>query len=173
MKKVKLGELSLIDLVGVARHGWKVEEITENDEIYKGIQASYEKVQKIVNSIKSKGEEADSYYGINTGFGSKAGKKPLQLEDIEWVSRNLIVSHSTGVGNYLHPEIVRAAMLIRANSLAKGHSGVSLKLINTLVKMLNQQVIPAIPEYGSVGASGDLAPLSHLALVLSRCRPGR
>ncbi len=118
-------------------------------------------------------ENALPIYGINTGFGVKAGRKPLPRDDIPWVSRNLIVSHSTGVGQFLLFLVVRAAMLIRANSLAQGYSGVSIELINTFVRMLNEGVCPAIPEYGSLGASGDLAPLSHLGLVLSKRPLGR
>lgn len=109
-----------------------------------------------------------AYYGINTGFGIKAGRIPLDKEDIPWLSRNLIVSHASGVGNFLHPEIVRAAMLIRAHSLAQGFSGVRPELINTLVQMLNMGIVPVVPELGSVGSSGDLAPLSHLAQVVSK-----
>lgn len=165
-KNVVLGEgLSIEQVVGVARYGWYVTPIGKEtngaqSEAYKRVVESREWVEK--------GRDPDaSYYGINTGFGPKAGRKGLDEKDIAWVSRNLLVSHSTGIGDPLHPEVVRAAMLIRANSLAQGYSGVREEVINTLVEMLNQGVIPVIPEYGSVGASGDLAPLSHLGLVFS------
>ena len=170
------GKLSIEDVVGVARLGWHVAEIGQDTddsaakEAYDRVEASREWVKQAVEknaALEARGEKGEAFYGINTGFGPKAGRKALGKEDIPWVSRNLIVSHSTGVGDALHPEIVRAAMLIRANSLAQGYSGVRPKLINTLVKMLNCGIIPVIPEYGSVGASGDLAPLSHLAQVLS------
>jgi histidine ammonia-lyase len=82
------------------------------------------------------------------------------------LTRNLIVSHSVGVGQPLHEEVVRATMLIRANTLAKGYSGIRPETLDTLLAMLNQGVHPLIPEKGSVGASGDLAPLSHLVLTL-------
>jgi len=118
-----------------------------------------------VHDVAATGEEP--YYGINTGFGSKANSA-LPRSDMQWVSRNLIVSHAAGVGDYLPVEVVRAAMLIRANSLLRGFSGVRLELVNMLLTLLNEGVTPAVPRYGSLGASGDLAPLSHLAQVFTR-----
>lgn len=106
-------------------------------------------------------------YGINTGFGVFANV-PIRADQSARLMRNLILSHSAGVGAPLDEEVARAAMLIRANTLAKGLSGVRAAIIETLVEMLNRRVHPLIPSKGSVGASGDLAPLSHLALVLSR-----
>jgi histidine ammonia-lyase len=160
------GDLTIEDVVGVAarqagRAGGSTQE-TRADEAFARLQAS----RKWVDGEVSR-DHPRAIYGINTGFGIKAGSKPLPKEDIPWVSRNLIVSHSTGIGNFLHPEIVRAAMLIRANSLSLGYSGVRHQVVNQLVEMLNRGVIPAIPEYGSVGSSGDLAPLAHLALAFS------
>ena len=161
--------LSIEEVVGVARYGWKVAEFRSNNgneetnRAYERAVLSYQWIKEATDD-----ENQPAYYGINTGFGSKAGRTPLPKDDIPWVSRNLIVSHSTGVGRFLDPEIVRAAMLLRANSLAKGYSGVRIELINLIVKMLNEGVCPVVPEYGSVGASGDLAPLSHLGLVLSK-----
>jgi histidine ammonia-lyase len=104
-------------------------------------------------------------YGVNTGYGSLA-EVHISPEDVAALARNLILSHSAGVGRALDEETTRAAMLIRANTLAKGYSGIRLETIETLIEMLNRGVQPIIPEKGSVGASGDLAPLSHLALVL-------
>ncbi len=106
-------------------------------------------------------------YGINTGFGVFANV-PIRPDQSARLMRNLILSHSAGVGAPLDEQVTRAAMLIRANTLAKGLSGVRATIIETLVEMLNRGVHPIIPAKGSVGASGDLAPLSHLALVLSR-----
>jgi histidine ammonia-lyase len=133
------------------------------DEAYKRVMRSRAWVEEAVAQ-----DNPLAYYGINTGFGSKAGRQPLPTGDLPWVSRNLLVSHATGVGQFLPPEVVIATMLLRANSLAQGFSGVRVVLINTLVDMINEGICPAIPEYGSVGASGDLAPLSHLGLVLSK-----
>lgn len=106
-------------------------------------------------------------YGINTGFGSQA-EKVINSKDVALLQRYLIMSHSAGVGEPFSPEIIRAAMLIRANTLAKGNSGVRIEIIQTLLHMLNKGVVPKIPRKGSLGASGDLAPLSHIALVFSR-----
>ncbi len=106
-------------------------------------------------------------YGINTGFGIFA-RVHVSTTDSELLSRNLILSHAVGVGDPLPEDVVRAAMLIRANTLAIGHSGIHPQTLATLIAMLNAGVHPIIPAKGSLGASGDLAPLSHLALVLSR-----
>ncbi len=163
------GELTIEEVVGVARFGWQVAPVgahtgnAQADAAFARMEASRRWVEDETNR-----DNPRAVYGINTGFGIKAGDKPLSKNDVPWVSRNLIVSHATGVGNYLHPEIVRAAMLIRANSLALGYSGVRVEIVNKLVEMLNRGVCPAIPEYGSVGSSGDLAPLAHLALAFSQ-----
>lgn len=105
-------------------------------------------------------------YGINTGFGVFANV-PILPHQMRQLMRNLILSHIAGVGEPLEQEVVRAAMLIRANALAQGFSGTRPIIVETLCEMLNRGVHPIIPEKGSVGASGDLAPLSYIALVLS------
>lgn len=105
-------------------------------------------------------------YGINTGFGIFADKQ-IGPADIATLNRNLILSHAMGSGPELPSEVVRAAMLIRANTLAAGVSGARPVLVDTLLEMLNRGVTPCIPSQGSMGSSGDLAPLSHLALVLT------
>jgi histidine ammonia-lyase len=117
-----------------------------------------------VEQIVARGEPIT--YGINTGFGIFANVhvSGAQARDL---MRKLILSHAVGVGEPLSEEVVRAAMLIRANALAQGFSGVRVEILETLIEMLNRGVHPIIPAKGSVGASGDLAPLSHLALVLS------
>lgn len=112
---------------------------------------------------------ADSHspiYGVNTGFGIFADQR-IEAEQSIDLSRNLILSHVVGTGPPFPEETVRAAMLIRANTLALGHSGVRPVIIETLLGMLNQHVTPYIPSQGSLGSSGDLAPLAHLALTLS------
>ncbi len=106
-------------------------------------------------------------YGLNTGFGSKANVT-IPNQQAELLSRNLIVSHAAGVGDNFPVEIVRAMILLRINTLLKGYSGVRVETVRVLAEMLNRGIHPAIPQKGSVGASGDLAPLSHLALVMSR-----
>jgi len=105
-------------------------------------------------------------YGINTGFGIFADQR-IPPQDSARLSRNLILSHAVATGPDLPAEVVRAAMLIRANTLAAGYSGVRSLLVETLLEMLNRGVTPVVPSQGSLGSSGDLAPLSHLALVFS------
>ena len=105
-------------------------------------------------------------YGINTGFGIFADRR-IPQEDSARLSRNLILSHAVGTGEPLAEDVVRAAMLVRANTLTKGHSGVRFEVVNTLVEMLNRGVTPVVPSQGSLGSSGDLGPLSHLALVFT------
>ncbi|MFH2108086.1 MAG: histidine ammonia-lyase [Chrysiogenia bacterium] len=105
------------------------------------------------------------YYGINTGFGALAQRR-IEKKDLKKLQKNLIKSHTAGVGPNLPADIVRGIMLLRANVLAKGYSGVRLEVVQLLLDLLNKNVVPLIPAKGSVGASGDLAPLSHLAMVL-------
>ncbi len=122
------------------------------------IKASREVVQE-----KLKGEE--DIYGINTGFGDLANVK-IDGKKTEELQENLIRSHASGIGEPLEKDIVRGTMLLRANTLAKGHSGIRRKVIELLLDLLNNEVHPVIPAKGSVGASGDLAPLAHMSLVL-------
>jgi len=105
-------------------------------------------------------------YGLTTGYGSLAELSILP-KDVEVLTCNVIMSHSAGVGPPLAEEVVRATMLIRANTLAKGYSGIRAVVLERLLAMLNQGLHPVMPEKGSLGASGDLAPLAHLALALS------
>ena len=104
-------------------------------------------------------------YGINTGFGSFAEVK-IAPDALEALQRNLVRSHAAGVGEPLAVREVRAAMALRANVLAKGYSGIRLETLEALVALLNAGIHPVVPSRGSVGASGDLAPLAHIALVL-------
>lgn len=105
-------------------------------------------------------------YGINTGFGIFSDQR-IPLSDSSKLSRNLILSHAVGAGEPFREEIVRAAMLVRANTLAKGYSGVRPQVVDTILEMLNRGVSPEVPSQGSLGSSGDLIPLSHMALVLT------
>lgn len=104
-------------------------------------------------------------YGVNTGFGSLARVR-IAPEDTAALSRNLIRSHAAGVGPDAPVEVVRAMMLLRVNALSRGASGCRVELVETILAMLDRAVIPVVPRQGSCGSSGDLAPLSHLGLVL-------
>lgn len=127
-------------------------------EAYEKIRKSREIVERFLNIGKP-------IYGVNTGFGALANIR-ISKEKLKELQRNIILSHSAGIGNYLPEDFVRAMILIRANALAKGLSGVRPMVVEKLVELLNKKITPAVPEIGSVGASGDLAPLSHIAMVL-------
>ncbi|MDE3087832.1 MAG: histidine ammonia-lyase [Chloroflexota bacterium] len=150
--------LTLDDVVAVAR---AARPVVLADAARPRIDAS----RAWVDQLLARG--APIVYGINTGFGAFANV-PIHADQSARLMRNLILSHSAGVGDPLAEEIVRATMAIRANTLAKGFSGVRAVVIETLIEMLNRGVHPIIPAKGSVGASGDLAPLSHLVLVMTR-----
>lgn len=157
MNKILLdgNSLSIEDVVNVARNNY----IVELSEDAKG---KIVKARKLVDKFVDEGKIV---YGITTGFG-KFSDVFISKEESKELQRNLIISHACGVGKPLQEDIVRAIMLLRANALAKGNSGIRLKTVETLIEMLNKGVHPIIPEKGSLGASGDLAPLSHMVLVL-------
>ncbi len=123
---------------------------------------SIKKSRQYVFDIVNKGS---AVYGINTGFGALSDKH-IAKEDLSTLQVNLIRSHCTGVGKPFNREVTRAIMLLRANCLASGFSGVQLEAIELLLKFIEEDIVPVVPEKGSVGASGDLAPLSHIALAL-------
>lgn len=106
----------------------------------------------------------DVVYGVTTGFGELASIT-IPVEDVATLQENLIISHSAGAGEYLQPEIVRAMMLLRINALAKGYSGVRPELVEHMIELFNAGILPAVPEQGSVGSSGDLVQLAHIALA--------
>jgi histidine ammonia-lyase len=147
--------LTIGDVVAVARHGSSV---AIADQALAAVRTS----RAIVEAAVQRGE---TVYGVNTGFGKLAHVRiaPDQLRQLQV---NLIRSHAAGVGEPLVPEALRAMMLLRANVLLRGTSGVRPEVPELIVAMLNRRVHPRVPALGSVGASGDLAPLSHLALAL-------
>lgn len=147
--------LTLDDVINVARYNYRVE-LTE--EARNRVIASRIIVEHIV-------EDNKVVYGITTGFG-KFSDVNISNEDCKILQRNLILSHACGYGENFHKEIVRIIMLLRANALSKGYSGIRLETLETLLQMLNYQVHPCIPEKGSLGASGDLAPLAHMVLPM-------
>ncbi|MGB1255275.1 MAG: histidine ammonia-lyase [Thiolinea sp.] len=113
--------------------------------------------------VREKVEGGDIVYGVNTGFGLLA-QKHIEPELLSTLQHNLILSHATGVGEYLDAATVRLILLLKINGLSRGVSGVRREVLELLLSMLNQDILPAIPAKGSVGASGDLAPLAHLSL---------
>ncbi|MBP7693610.1 MAG: histidine ammonia-lyase [Anaerolineales bacterium] len=151
--------LSLEDVVAVARHGRLV--APYGPEALARIRASQAWVHRAVYA------EDRLIYGVNTGFGSLAQARiaPAQTRQL---SRNLILNCLVGVGAPLPVEVVRAMLVIRANLFAQGHSGVRPEVAGLLIEMLNRGVTPWVPGKGSLGASGDLAPLAHIATVLTR-----
>ena len=152
---IEHGHLTIEEVVKVARNFEKIE-LTENAI------AAVNKARDYVEEKLSKGE---IIYGLTTGFG-KFSDTFIPLEDTAALQRNLIISHSCGMGDPYPTEVVRGAMLLRINALARGNSGVRLSTLMTMVNMLNKNVHPVIPQKGSLGASGDLAPLSHIILVM-------
>lgn len=117
-------------------------------------------------------ERGEKVYGLTTGFG-KLRDVTIARKDVERLQVNLIRSHAVGVGPAFAEDVVRAAVLLRANTLCRGHSGVRVEVVEALAALLNDGIYPYVPQQGSVGASGDLAPLSHLALVLMGDPGGR
>src|SRR5580765_7676570 len=124
--------------------------------------ANVDRSATAVQTLLDRGEIA---YGITTGFGAFKDKI-ISREEVELLQRNIVVSHAVGVGKPFDTPTVRAIMLIRANTLARGFSGIRLETLELMLECLNRGVHPIIPEKGSLGASGDLAPLAHCACVL-------
>jgi len=122
-------------------------------------------VAKARDYVDRKLSEGAVIYGLTTGFG-KFSDTVISVEEAAALQRNLILSHTCAMGNPLSKEVVRAAMLLRCNALSRGNSGIRPETLETLVAMLNKGVHPVIPEKGSLGASGDLAPLSHMVLPM-------
>src|SRR5204862_14288 len=153
--ELKGGQISLVQLAAVAFGG---ESVRISPAARPRILASRKAIEQIV------GRDA-VVYGVNTGFGKLSDVRIPQGE-LRQLQLNLVRSHACGIGNPLSESEVRAIMVLRANVLALGFSGIRCEVIELLCQMLNRRVCPVIPEKGSVGASGDLAPLAHLALTL-------
>ena len=142
--------------------------------------AQLDKVQRAADFLIEQVARQEPIYGVSTGFGSNAdkllgahrlragmpGAKPEAETLLEELQRNLIVTHAVCVGEPFPPEVVRAMLVIRINTLMRGHSGIRVSTLQAQMAMLNAGIAPVVPQKGSVGASGDLAPLSHLAIVL-------
>lgn len=156
MDTVELGaHLTLPEVVAVARHGARV---ALPPEVRQQVARGSEMVERLVR-------ERRPVYGITTGFG-KFSDVPISAEQTAALQRNLLMSHACAVGEPLAPEVVRAMLLLRAQALARGHSGIRVETLEMLVAFLNLGLIPVVPQQGSLGASGDLAPLAHMCLPL-------
>src|SRR6056297_2133962 len=147
--------LTIEEVVAVARNFEKV----------KLSRKAVERVKQSRSLVEEYLNKNEVMYGITTGFG-KFSDVVIDEENVCKLQHNLIMSHSCAVGEPLDTEIVRAIMLIRVNSLVRGNSGIRLKIINILIKMLNRRLHPVIPSKGSLGASGDLAPLANMVLPI-------
>lgn len=147
--------LKLSEILSVSK-GESVVKLTETAK------TEINKSRKIVDSIV---ENNKIVYGVTTGFG-KFSDVHISNEDCKTLQKNLILSHACGFGNPFPTDVVRVIMLLRANALAKGYSGIRLETLEILIDMINKGVHPVIPEKGSLGASGDLAPLAHMVLPM-------
>ncbi len=153
MSRIENSNLSLKDIYFLLENP---EEIKLNDSLKTKINQSFNRTQKMAKDPKP-------IYGINTGVGPLCTKK-INREDTKSLQRNLLLSHSVGVGNPISPELSRIMLLCKIKSLSRGFSGISLDLLDRLIYFLQHNLTPVVPEKGSVGASGDLAPLAHLFL---------
>lgn len=153
--ELKPGKITLADLRRMCRYPVK---LTIPQKAWQTV----EKGRAVVESAIAEGRVI---YGINTGFG-KLAKQQVSAEKLEQLQENLILSHCTGTGEFLNDTVVRLILVLKINALAQGYSGVRRDLIEALVALLNNEIYPRIPAKGSVGASGDLAPLAHFSAVL-------
>ena len=150
--------LTIEDVVRIARGGAGAPGVELTADARKRVEISASAVAKLV-------ETGTVAYGITTGFGAFKDRV-IPLDQVEQLQRNIILSHSVGVGAPFNRAETRAIMLIRANTLARGYSGIRLATLILLLELINRGIHPVIPEQGSLGASGDLAPLAHMSLVL-------
>lgn len=157
MKEILItGEgLTIEDVVKVAREGYSV-------RIHP---RAVDRIKRSRDIVESFVEREEVVYGITTGFG-RFSDVVISKDETQLLQKNLITSHSCGVGERFSTDITRAIMLLRANALCKGYSGIRLETLNLLVDMINEGIHPVIPQKGSLGASGDLAPLAHMVLVM-------
>ncbi|HRF97309.1 MAG TPA: aromatic amino acid lyase, partial [Aggregatilineales bacterium] len=150
--------LSIEQVIAVAYGHPNAPRVILSEQAQKNVIRAADAVQKLL-------KDNVIAYGITTGFGAFKDKL-IPPEDVELLQYNILVSHAVGIGDPFDIPTTRAIMLIRANTLAKGYSGIRLTTLQLLLDMLNAGVHPVIPEKGSLGASGDLAPLAHMALPL-------
>ncbi|KEA63499.1 Histidine ammonia-lyase [Marinobacterium lacunae] len=152
---IRPGEMTLAELRQVNDRAIRLQLDPTSHE---GIHASSRAVTRVI-------EENRVVYGINTGFGLLANTR-IAPEDLELLQRSIVLSHAAGIGALMSESTVRLMMVLKINSLARGYSGIRLSVIEALIQLVNAEVYPCVPEKGSVGASGDLAPLAHMSTVL-------
>lgn len=150
------GQLTLAQLRDVSRYDGIKYSLDES--AFAAINQSAEAVQEVIRKDQV-------VYGINTGFGLLANTR-IKQDELELLQRSIVLSHAAGFGEYMEDATVRLMMVLKINSLSRGFSGIRLEVIQALITLLNKQVYPCVPKKGSVGASGDLAPLSHMVLAL-------
>ena len=157
MKTIFLGVegMTLVDLIAIARNGAQVQLTTDAEK----------QMIKSRHLIEQWVQQERRIYGITTGFGALSDIA-ITKGDTRQLQKNILMSHAAGVGKPFDEQTVKAILALRIKDLARGHSGIRLSTVQQLVAVLNWGVCPVIPEKGSVGASGDLAPLAHLSLVL-------
>ena len=157
MTEIHMGmdDMTLDDLVSISRRGATVRLTKE----------SQNRIKNARELIEQWIQEEKPIYGVTTGFGALSDV-PISRKDTRQLQENILMSHAAGVGDFLDQETVRSVMALRIKDLARGHSGIRLETVHHLITMLNRGICPVVPEKGSVGASGDLAPLAHLSLVL-------
>ncbi len=149
------GHLDLADLRSI-HHGHRKLELDPG--CHTAINAATRTVNEVI-------ENDQTVYGINTGFGLLANVR-IERDELEVLQRSIVLSHAAGVGDYMKPDTVRLLLALKINSLARGYSGIRLSVIEALMSLYNHEVYPCIPLKGSVGASGDLAPLAHMSALL-------
>jgi histidine ammonia-lyase len=152
---IRPGRLTLPQLRNIAKQPVKIDLA---DDAQADIQASVRTVRALI-------DQGRVIYGINTGFGLLA-KTIIPDGELEHLQRSIVLSHAAGVGALMQESTVRLMMILKINSLARGYSGIRLEVIDALIRLVNAEVYPCIPQKGSVGASGDLAPLAHMSTVL-------
>lgn len=150
------GTLTLKELRAVQRDEYNNFKLNEN---------AFENINKSAAAVQQVIKEDRVVYGINTGFGLLASTR-IKNDELELLQRSIVLSHSAGFGKNMDESTVRLMMVLKINSLSRGFSGIRLEVIQTLITLLNHKVYPCVPKKGSVGASGDLAPLSHMVLPL-------
>ncbi|GAB2661513.1 histidine ammonia-lyase [Vibrio panuliri] len=152
---LKPGDLNLKQLRQISRSPVR---LSLDSSAFAAIEQSTAVVEQVIL-------EDRTVYGINTGFGLLANTR-IEPQDLEVLQRSIVLSHAAGIGPLMADETVRLMMVLKINSLARGYSGIRLAVIQALIELVNAQVYPCVPQKGSVGASGDLAPLAHMSTVL-------